>query len=89
MSEYAFSWLIWSMQHGMWWAPDKKGYTADRREAGRYSYEDACKIVRGANWNAQKPDEAMVRDESYCCGARMVNGGVQCESCGSDGQFGV
>jgi len=33
-----------------------------------------------------RQDEAE-RKESECCGARMVNGGTQCEACGSDGKI--
>ena len=41
MSEY----LIWSNEHGAWWAPNGMGYTRVIEEAGRYSPGDAERIV--------------------------------------------
>ena len=37
--------LIWSNQHAQWWAPNKRGYTSTIEAAGRYSYEQATRIV--------------------------------------------
>lgn len=42
-------WLIWSLEHGAWWAPQRNGYTRDPRAAGRYSRAEALDIVRDAN----------------------------------------
>lgn len=57
-------WLIWSHEHTKWWAANWRGYVTRRAEAGRYSFEEACKIVREANIRKQEsPNEAMVRDE--------------------------
>lgn len=59
-------WLIWSMEHRGWWAPDHKGYVMSRVDAGRYSYDDALAIVRGANRHKDPmgiPNEAMIKDE--------------------------
>lgn len=81
-----YAWLIWSMEHGQWWRPARKGYTTSREDAGRYTYDEAVKIVREGNFRPDMhPHEAMIRDESYCCAAPMVAGGLQCEACGSDG----
>lgn len=44
MSEY----LIWSNQHGAWWAPDRRGYTPWIEAAGRYAEADARRIVADA-----------------------------------------
>lgn len=79
-------WLIWSNEHGAWWASDERGYVADRTKAGRYSFERACEIVYRANKHIQSdkvPNEAMVRFESSCCNAPLV-GGVQCLNCGAE-----
>lgn len=42
-------WLIWSIEHDAWWAPNRKGYSS-LAYAGVYSYEDALAIVKGANY---------------------------------------
>lgn len=33
--------LLWSNKHGMWWAPDARGYGGDIEEAGRYTQDEA------------------------------------------------
>lgn len=54
------NWLIWSIEHGKWWAPNQNGYTKDRAHAGRYTYDEALEIVTSANErNQTTPDEAM------------------------------
>jgi hypothetical protein len=40
--------LIWSNQHRLWWRHDEKGYTQYIEEAGRYSYDDAKRIINVA-----------------------------------------
>ena len=58
------NWLIWSNEHNGWWGPNSYGYVKDRTAAGRYSYEEATRIVRNANLTKDTPpNEAMVRDE--------------------------
>lgn len=42
-------WVIWSEEHGAWWAPGKWGYTKSLAEAGRFSEEDAQAICQSAN----------------------------------------
>ena len=55
-------WIIWSIEHDAWWAPNHNGYVKKRKQAGRYSYFEACQIVRGANIGEHdKPNEAMIR----------------------------
>lgn len=44
--------LIWSIEHGAWWAPDARGYTASYDKAGRYSKDEAYQISAKANWRA-------------------------------------
>ena len=39
---------IWSYEHQQWWAPDRRGYTPDVHEAGRYTEAEAEEIVAGA-----------------------------------------
>ncbi len=55
-------WLIWSIEHEGWWKAGWNGYTKFRTEAGVYSYEEAYKIVKGANINDNDvPNEAMIK----------------------------
>ncbi len=55
-------WIIWSIEHGAWWAPDRRGYVKDKSRAGKYFYKDALEIVKGANINnLDVPNEAMIR----------------------------
>lgn len=56
---------IWSWEHDAWWAPRESGYTEEIKNAGAYSYENAMRIVSGANYVFNKgltlmPNEAMV-----------------------------
>ena len=56
-------WLIWSNEHCGWWRPNHAGYCYERKDAGRYSFEEACQIVKNANYAlAREPNEAMVLD---------------------------
>lgn len=41
--------LIWSLEHTAWWAPDECGYTRVLAAAGRYRHGDALRIVERAN----------------------------------------
>ncbi len=55
-------WLIWSIEHNAWWGPDWKGYVVKRKEAGRYSYDEALEIVESANIGLRAtPNEAMIK----------------------------
>lgn len=45
----AKGWVIWSEEHGAWWAPGGRGYILSLRHAGRYSAEHAAAIVARAN----------------------------------------
>lgn len=59
-------WRIWSMEHDAWWGPSFRGYTQEIKLAGKYSYAEAVKIVRGANEHSgEHPNEAMIRIEEY------------------------
>lgn len=45
--------LIWSFEHGGWWRPGELGYTKgfeDFEEAGRFTREQADRIVERANF---------------------------------------
>jgi hypothetical protein len=44
------NWVIWSEEHGGWWAPGKWGYTRSLAAAGRYSQEEALAICHSANF---------------------------------------
>lgn len=39
------NYVIWSFEHGQWWAPNEFGYVSDLDKAGRYSAEVAGRIV--------------------------------------------
>lgn len=56
-------WYIWSIEHSAWWRASHNGYTEDFAEAGLYTYEEALKIVKGANMFGAKnePNEAMIK----------------------------
>src|SRR5258708_563982 len=41
----AIVYLLWSNKHGMWWAPDGRGYTDRVEDAGRYCEDDAVRYV--------------------------------------------
>jgi hypothetical protein len=41
--------VIWSFEHDAWWRPGGWGYTNHLAEAGRYTADDATRIVRKAN----------------------------------------
>jgi hypothetical protein len=45
MDEY----LIWSEEHGLWWNPNRAGYTDSMIRAGRYSEQEAWAISHSAN----------------------------------------
>lgn len=60
-------WMIWSIEHGAWWAPKRNGYCSSTHFAGRYTFEEAMGIVETANHalkmnGAAMPKEAMVLD---------------------------
>lgn len=61
----AETWLIWSMEHRAWWAPERNGYTRYRAKAGRYSFDEAKEIVQGGNMGAAPdfPHEAMIASQ--------------------------
>jgi hypothetical protein len=41
--------VIWSFEHEAWWAPERRGYTEDLDQAGRYDDAEAHEIVANAN----------------------------------------
>jgi hypothetical protein len=40
--------LIWSNEHGAWWATNRQGYTRHLSLAGRYNHADALMICTQA-----------------------------------------
>ncbi len=57
-------WLIWSIEHEMWWSGEEEGYTNFRVDAGIYTFDQARKIVAGANKDLEfNPKEAMIEYE--------------------------
>jgi len=37
--------VIWSFEHQQWWAPNERGYVVNLDRAGRYTRQDAGRIV--------------------------------------------
>jgi hypothetical protein len=56
------AYLIWSAEHGAWWAPLRSGYVSDAAQAGRYTWTDADAVVTVANQAAppDRPNELAV-----------------------------
>lgn len=55
-------WVIWSIEHGAWWGPNHRGYVYVYDQAGEYTYDEALKIVQGANRViTNDPHEAMIK----------------------------
>lgn len=52
--------LIWSMEHGAWWAPGRMGYSETVVGAGRYTRDEARAIVEDANVFSTQCHEAMI-----------------------------
>jgi hypothetical protein len=66
MSERKY--LIWSNEHGRWWAPHSCGYASIISNAGRYTKKEAAEICDGANKyipDAEVPNEVMVLAPEY------------------------
>lgn len=61
--EFPDRWLIWSNEHKQWWRSNSHGYCSFKKDAGRYTYKEACEIVAGANGGlTSHPFETMVLD---------------------------
>lgn len=41
-------WLVWSNEHGAWWAPSSNGYVENVADAGRYTLANARQICEDA-----------------------------------------
>lgn len=54
--------IIWSEEHGAWWAPGEHGYTRHLAQAGRYSAKEAKVIVEAANRYATEIHEVAISD---------------------------
>lgn len=50
--------LIWSNQHKSWLGPNERGYTPFQEAAGRYTFEEALKIVKTATCNGKLERDA-------------------------------
>jgi len=37
--------IIKCIERNMWWKPNKRGYTANKNEAGRYTEKEANEII--------------------------------------------
>jgi hypothetical protein len=61
MANYLNVWLVWSNEHGGFWAPDDMGYVRSIREAGRYTEIQARVRCRSGKLDPDgKPEEVMV-----------------------------
>lgn len=49
------AYLIWSHEHGAWWAPDERGYVKKVSQAGRYPRHLALMICFNAGWPHMSP----------------------------------
>lgn len=66
-------WLIWSNEHNAWWRNNRCGYTSSYEQAGLYTFEEALRICRDANYGCSgntddrygRPDETMLRKDCY------------------------
>lgn len=60
--EPAPEWLIWSHEHGSWWAPESRGYRDNVADAGRYTRAEAEHACSLRSWAApDRPPEVMVQ----------------------------
>jgi hypothetical protein len=57
--------VIWSEEHGAWWAPNELGYTRELAHAGRYSERRAKELVAAANWSPEIFHEIAIRDPMH------------------------
>lgn len=48
MSDRADVYLIWSVEHGAWWGPARRGYVGQVSQAGRYTGAEATAIAAHA-----------------------------------------
>lgn len=53
--------LIWSNEHGMWWRPNRIGYTTLTHEAGRYTEAEAEAICAKANLDGERVNDVVCR----------------------------
>lgn len=56
-------WLVWSNEHKAWWGNNGSGYTHSRKNAGRYTQEEAEEVCFHANnylTDTNHPNETMV-----------------------------
>lgn len=67
--------LIWSPEKGMWWRPERCGYTASRVEAGTYERADAERIVAGSHGRNGRIEE-MTEDDRALRRSVIVDGRV-------------
>lgn len=77
-------WIIWSLEHQGWWKKNHTGYTQKKEEAGEYDYDEALRIVRGANIAGKDiPNEAMIMvGEPEFIDSRITD--IECEILGDD-----
>ena len=58
--------LVWSVEHNGWWRSNRNGYSYERNDAGKYSFDEAAQIVKEANILCiDSPNETMILDEWF------------------------
>jgi hypothetical protein len=56
--------VIWSFEHGGWWASHRCGYVPTLSLAGRYTAEEALVILFGASHSHELRETAMPETEA-------------------------
>ena len=54
-------WAVWSHEHQGYWPASRCGYVQELRQAGHFTFDEACKIVRQGNYGmGTAPEETMM-----------------------------
>lgn len=52
---------IWDIKTGLYWAPQRNGYTSDIKQAGIYNYHECKETVKlDKKYNPFKPSTAII-----------------------------
>lgn len=72
-------WLIWSNEHEAFWCADRNGYSYAIQRAGRYTFDEAFKIVKDANYPSDEHGYPENADKRSKIGAQVIDE-VMCPS---------
>ena len=55
-------WLVWSHEHDGYWPQNRRGYIKNRRDAGRFTFNEAVQIINEGNLGMRgfRPQETML-----------------------------